>query len=310
MKLLLSLTCLFLTGVGASLAAQDVQLPKSDRLGVEYVYKEVDNRKLKLYVLTPPKGKATDHRPAIVWFHGGSWVKGGPNAFNVQSQYLAGRGMVCIQVEYRLLPREAREAPIICVEDARSAMRWVRSHAAELGIDPDRIAAGGGSAGGHLAAACALIEGFDDPQDKADVSPKPAALVLFCPVIDTGSKTTWGRNTFKEHADELSPAGHVNPKAPPTLLMIGTADRLIPVKTIEAFAEKMKAAGVRCEIRLYQGQPHGFFNPKKGTSNPFTYETLLEVDKFLNSLGWLPGPPTLKETDIDQATTAPTDPEN
>ncbi len=93
------------------------------------------------------------------------WVGGAPGQFTEHSKYLATRGMVAIQVEYRLLDRKKRELPATCCADAKSAMRWVRGHANTLGIDPERIASAGGSAGGHLAAFVGMVEGGDDDDD-------------------------------------------------------------------------------------------------------------------------------------------------
>jgi carboxylesterase type B len=116
-------------------------------VGESHVYKKVDDRELKLYVTKPTDWKQTDSRPAIVFFHGGGWTGGAPGQFTEHSKYLVTRGMVCVQVQYRLLDKKGSEPPTTCCRDAKSAMRWVRSRAAELGIDPDRIASGGGSAG-------------------------------------------------------------------------------------------------------------------------------------------------------------------
>jgi len=265
-------------------------------VGTGYEYKKAGDRELKLYIVNPPNWKLTDKRPAIVWFHGGGWVKGGPNQFSNQSKYLAERGLICIQVEYRLLPQKVKEPPLMCVQDAKSAMRWVRSHASELGIDPERIAAGGGSAGGHLAAVCGVIDGLDDPNDDLTISAKPQAMLLFNPVLDTGPKTAWGRNLMGDRAEEFSPAHQVKSKAPPAIILLGTADKLIPVATAEKFKAAMEKVGSRCEAIYYEGQGHGFFNENQNGPK-YAYETLLESDKFLQSLGWLTGPPTLKKPD-------------
>ena len=257
--------------------------------GQPLVYKEVGNRKLHLYVVKPAHWKPTDHRPAMVFIHGGGWVAGTVRQFNFQSRYLASRGMVCVQVEYRLLKRSTSTPPTICCEDAKSAMRYVRSHARELGIDPNRIGAAGGSAGGQLAAFTALVPGQNDPRDNLSVSPKPDALVLFFPVLDNGPHGGWGNWRVGDRVKEFSPAANVTSNAPPTIIFLGTKDKLIPVSTIKRFQKHMQDCGVRCEVHLYAGQGHGFANYE-----PYRTDTLIVADKFLESLGWLQGPPTLK----------------
>lgn len=260
-------------------------------LGQPIVYKKVAARELKLYVVKPADWKASDQRPAMVFFHGGSWIGGTPSQFNEQSQYLATRGLVCVQVEYRLLGKD-QDPPLICVQDAKSAVRWVRSHASELGIDPKRVGAGGGSAGGHLAAFVGLVDGLDDTQDDQSVSPKANALLLFNPVFDNGPGG-WGTQRVGGRFKEFSPVHNVSADDPPTVVFLGSQDKLIPVKTVENFKAAMEKAGVRCETHIYEGQPHGFFN-----KDPYQTATLIESDKFLASLGWLSGPPTLTMPDL------------
>ncbi|WP_395748075.1 alpha/beta hydrolase [Prosthecobacter sp.] len=262
---------------------------------ITHVYKKVGERELKLTIVNPPDWKASDQRPAMVFFHGGGWVGGKPTQFTEHSDYLATRGMVCVQVEYRLIKKGDAGPPIDCVHDAKSAMRWVRARAAELGIDPKRIGAGGGSAGGHLAAFVGMVEGLDDPQDDLKISPKANALALFNPVFDNGPDQGWGHARVGEHYKEYSPAHNISADDPPTIVFLGTQDKLIPVTVVERFKAGMEKAGVRCEAVFYEGQGHGFFNPGKGGKMQFYYETLLATDKFLGSLGWLKGEPTLQK---------------
>lgn len=285
-----------------SLHAADKATKATAPLGEPHVYKRVGERDLRLHVIKPADWKAADRRPALVFFHGGGWVAGTPVQFNEQCQYLATRGLVCVQVEYRLLKgAAAEEPPTQCVQDAKSAMRWVRTHAAELGVDPAHIGAGGGSAGGHLAAFVGMVEGNDDPADDVKVSPKAAALVLFNPVFDNGPDGGWGTKRVGNRYKEFSPAHNVSADDPPAIVFLGRNDNLIPVATVERFQANMKAAGVRCETRFYAGQGHGFFNQE-----PWKTITLAEADKFLTSLGWLKGEPTLK---VPEPPTPGTEPE-
>lgn len=267
----LSLACLLLIAT-PTLAAKPEGKPT--------VYKTVDGRELKLYVTKPEDWQKTDNRPAIVFFHGGGWVGGAPGQFTEHSKHLAERGMVTVQVEYRLLDRKNNDPPVTCTEDALDAMRWVRSNAKELGIDPNRIATGGGSAGGHLAAYLGTID-----QGKQEVSTKPNAMVLFNPVYDNGPDG-WGKQRVKDRYKEFSPAHNISADDPPSIVFLGSKDNLIPVTTAEKFQKEMKAAGVNSELRVYEGQGHGFFNHGKD-NNRWYNETVQEMDKFLASLGWI-----------------------
>lgn len=259
--------------------------------GTAHVYKQVNGRPLSLYVTKPSDWQATDKRPAIVFFHGGGWVGGAPGQFTEHSVYLASRGMVAFQVEYRLLDKKANEPPITCVEDARSAMRWVRSRASAFGIDPKRIASAGGSAGGHLAAFVGMVDGGDAASDDTTVSAKSNAMVLFNAVFDNGPDG-WGHARVGNRFKEFSPYHNVSKDDPPAIAFLGSKDSLIPVKTLHDFKANMDQAGVTCEIMVFEGQPHGFFNHGR-SNNKYYNATVIAMDKFLASLGWLEGPPTL-----------------
>ena len=252
--------------------------------GESLVYKKAGERELKLFIEMPADWKATDKRPAIVFYFGGGWVSGTPMQFEKQSAYFASRGMVGVRVEYRTIPKGDKGPPTVCCADAKSAMRYVRGHAAELGIDPARIAASGGSAGGHLAAFTAMVGGQDDAQDDVSISPKPNALVLFNPVFNNGPGQ-WGHERVGARFMEFSPAHHITKDAPPTIVFLGDSDKLIPVGVVRDFEAGMKAVGVRCEARIYSKAGHGFFN-----ADPAYTQTVDEADKFLTSLGWLGAP--------------------
>lgn len=272
----------------ASMFAHAAPPGAADGAGTSCVYKKAGTRELKLFIEKPAGWKAADRRPAIVFFFGGGWVGGSPEQFLKQSEYLATRGMVGIRVEYRTIPKGDKGPPVVCCADAKSAMRHVRSHAAELGIDPQRIAAAGGSAGGHLAAFTSMMDGQDDPQDDLKVSCRANALVLFNPVFSNGPGQ-WGHQRLGERFKEFSPAHHIGKDTPPTIVFLGDQDNLIPVGVLRDFEKGMKQAGARCDAHVYPKAGHGFFN-----RDPHFTATLLETDRFLASLGWLQGPPTLK----------------
>ena len=263
------------------------------------VYKTVGETKLSLYIFEPPTGPKTN-RPALVFFFGGGWTNGTPTQFEPHCRYLASRGIVAITADYRVASRQNAK-PVDCVADAKSAVRWVRAHAASLGVDPHRIGAGGGSAGGHLAAATATLPDFDEPAEEATISSVPDALVLFNPVLviaplDGLPPGGFGTNLSAERLGaepaKLSPGHHVQRGAPPTIIFHGRADTTVPFATAEAFTRVMKAADNRCELVGFDGQNHGFFNYARPDKR-YYFETLTATDRFLTSLGWLKGEPTL-----------------
>lgn len=254
------------------------------------IYKKTGSVELALHIFNPPENTETKNRPAIVFFFGGGWVGGSPSQFYPHCKYLASRGMVAMSAEYRVKSRNGT-SPIECVKDGKSAVRWIRLHADELGIDPKKLAAGGGSAGGHVAAATGTVKGFEEDSEDQNISCKPDALILFNPVFDNGPEG-WGYNQVKEYWEKFSPMHNIDKDAPPTVVFLGTADKLIPVTTAEKYRKLMTDRGVRCDLHLYDGQPHGFFN--YSNKNLYT-ETVIEADRFLASLGYLKGEPTLEK---------------
>jgi len=268
-------------------------------------FKTIDGARLRMHIFEPEGLKPSDKRPAIVFFFGGGWTGGTPTQFYAHCKYLASRGMVAMSAEYRVKGRHG-VTPFECVTDGKSAVRWVRANAAKLGVDPARIAAGGGSAGGHVAATTGTIEGLEEKGEDASISSKPNAMLLFNPalVLDFSEWEKRGISAQRleqirarfggREPKEVSPAHHVSKGVAPTIIFHGKADTTVPYATAERFAQAMKQAGNRCELVGYEGQGHGFFNFGRGDGTAF-YQTLAEADKFLASLGWLEGEPTLAE---------------
>jgi len=251
---------------------------------VKHLYKEIDGHELYLHCFYPdghdPK---TDRKPAIVFFFGGGWVGGTPKQFYPQCEYLADRGIVAISAEYRVRSRH-QSTPFECVKDGKSALRWVRKHASKLGVDPERIGAGGGSAGGHVAAAVATAPKLNEEKEDLSVSCLPNALVLFNPVYDNGPEG-FGFVKVKDRYKEISPIHNLREGMAPTIVFLGAEDKLIPVSTGEKFRDQMRKLGNRSELFVYPGQPHGFFN--QGKPGDYFSKTMEETDRFLVSLGWI-----------------------
>ena len=252
-------------------------------------YRKIGGTELKLWIFNPAT-KSEKPLPCIVFFFGGGWSSGTPAQFEPQSRHLASRGMIAIVADYRVKSRQ-NALPADCVSDAKACVRWVRANASRLGIDPMRIAVGGGSAGGHLAAAVATVPGLDSATDDKTVSCLPNALILFNPgtvmapfpgLELKGFGAGLDKARFGCEPTEISPIHHVKKGLPPTIIFHGKADTTVPYATVEKFTEVMKAAGNRCELIGYEGQPHGFFNKAKYP------ETLEATDGFLVSLGYLP----------------------
>ncbi len=254
---------------------------------VAEVYKKASGDDLWIYRFDPEGHDPKQHkRPAVVFFFGGGWNGGKVTQFEQHSKYLASRGMVAFVADYRVKSRQ-KTAPNACVADGKSAVRWIRENATRLGVDPDRIAAGGGSAGGHVAATTGICDGLDDASEvNSEVSSKSNALLLFNPVYDNGLEG-YGHSRVKEWFPQISPAHNISKDAPPTIVFLGSKDSLVPVATAEKFDADLKAAGVASELFIYEGQPHGFFNERK--SQESFLDTVLKMDAFLVRLKWLEG---------------------
>ena len=296
MKAILCLSALLMTCV-VNAQTKGKEAPFNPEGAVVEAYKTVGEAKLNAYIFNPPGHKAEDKAPAIVFFFGGGWRSGSPKQFEQHCRYLASRGMVAITADYRVSSRFDVKAKD-CVMDAKDAVRWTRENAKRLGIDPKRIAAGGGSAGGHIAACTGVLKGFESKESK--VSSVPNALVLFNPALvlapyEGGEPLPNEKlDSLKERMGvepmELSPLHHVQKGVPPTIIFHGRADTTVPYATVVAFTKAMSKAGNTCELMGYEGQAHGFFNFGKGNDENFR-KTLTEADQFLSQLGWLKGEP-------------------
>ena len=287
-RLLLPLSFTLLLSLANSTATAAQAYPPSFTDARAEVYKTIGDTQLSLYIFEPPAAVAKTNRPAIVFFFGGGWTNGTPGQFEQHCRALAARGLVAITADYRVLSRQ-KAKPIDCVADAKSALRWVRANATRLGLDPQRIAAGG------EVAAIATVPGFESPGEDLKISSVPNALVLFNPALVLAPLPGLELANFGDRVPaermgtdpkNLSPAHHVKKGTPPTIIFHGKADTTVPYATVEAFTNAMKAAGNRCELVGTEGATHGYFNYGRGDNSAYR-ATLAATDAFLVSLGWL-----------------------
>ncbi len=253
------------------------------------IYKSVDGIDLKMDVFEPAGLKPTDHRPAIVFFFGGGWSGGNTNQFYQHAKAMSEQGMLAFSADYRVKSRN-KTTPFECVKDGKSAIRWVREHAVELGIDPNRIVASGGSAGGHVAVCTGVIEGVVEAGENAKISSVPNAMILFNPVLDTTTKGYGAKNFKPEQQTDLSPCHHVRKDIVPTIVFHGTADKTVPFENAERFTRLMQEAGNQCELVSFEGKDHGFFNGsffRKSNGDSDFDLTMKRSIEFLTSHGIL-----------------------
>ncbi len=259
-------------------------------------YKSVDGLDLEMFLYFPEKTSPGTLHPGILFMHGGGWTTGSPNAHAHHCIHLARYGMVAATIRYRLIPDPSRRqtrwhtaaTPADCLADAKSAMRFFRANAAAYSMDPQKIAAGGGSAGGHLAAALATIEGYDDPADDRAVSCKPQALVLLYPAMNLGDGWINGGRLCREAGidpEAFSPGRLVDESTPPTLIAVGGDDPVFPPAISAAFLERMKSAGRFAEIYTYAGRNHSLFPLRK--SDLHFQSFLIVTRRFLQNQGWI-----------------------
>lgn len=267
------------------------------------VYKQVGRFKLTAHLFLPERTPGAAPLPVVAFFHGGGWVDGTPLWGYPWCQHLYERGLAAVSFAYRLVNQQT-VTPLESIQDARSAIRWLRAHAAELGLDPARVVASGFSAGGYLAACAALLDSSsalldassalltissallddcDDPSDDLQLSARPDALLLISTPVDICTDA-W----FMELLDgrmpcqDLSPASQVRPGLPPSAFFQAGQDDMVPYASVAQFVEQMRQAGNRCELFSYPESDHFLGGPE----SPLRLEIVERMAQFLISLGY------------------------
>lgn len=247
------------------------------------VYKVNGTQTLTLHSFVARNRSDNVPAPALLLFHGGRWLHGSPEQLYSQCQYFSAQGFTCFCAQYRLGSNGQPDVPG-AIADAQSALRYLIDHAGELHIDAEKITVGGGSAGGHLAAA--LGAGLPLARNVASMvtTQRPAALVLYNPMLDLAPGTP-DHHLVKEHWEAVSPYHHLDSAVPPSLILVGSQDPEVPLATVQAFCSALERLGGRCDIAVYEGQGHGFYH-----SPQYREKTNQRILQFLTNRKHEPSP--------------------
>jgi acetyl esterase len=254
--------------------------------GKVHIYTHSAGQPREMEVYFPPGHDPAKARvPGLILFHGGGWGGGSLSQFRTACHYFASRGLVAATVNYQMLSKaDAAKLPAgetrkrVCITDAKSAIRWFKQHADELGVDPQRIVTGGGSAGGHIAVLATTNPGLNDPADSKAIDTRVVAYMLFNPAFALDDSNDSEVDVTRFLRRDLAPA----------VVFFGTDDKW--KEGWDAAHAKLKSLGnTTTDLQLASGRAHGFFNKE-----PWRTVTLIAADRFLAKLGLLAGEPTLE----------------
>jgi len=247
------------------------------------IYKITDGKRLRLLVMRP--ARAGDQKaPALVWIHGGAWVAGTPEGYTPHLRYSADIGAVGIAVEYRLISAPGKNSDPVnkntiedCLADCSDAIKFIRNHADELGIDPKKIIVIGDSAGGHLALCLGTL---NLPADaKADV-------VINCNGISDMRIEKWLKYIPSgpeqaQRAARLSPINFLDSGDVPILTLNGQKDQVVTPEEAETFFVACKKAGIDTEYVLFPDMRHAFIVTNYTATEEQTDRALSAIRAFL-----------------------------
>ena len=238
----------------------------------------------------PPKG--TPSGAAVVTFAGGGYRTRALYECESYCELLSELGIACFDVEYRVKPTRF-PYPLL---DARRAVRYVRAHAEELGIDPERIAVMGSSAGGHMAA---LVSTYSDKLEGEgvdgldEVDYKPNAQILCYPVLDFDGHSGSFINLLgdeKERYPSISPAQIVDKTAPPAFIWHTETDNCVDVNNTFRYATALHNIGVSFEMHIYPLGGHGLgvgYHPERNIDVPYIRSWTDNLLAWLKLKGWI-----------------------
>lgn len=265
------------------------------------VYKQLEGDvELKAHVYFPAGERIGGKRPAMLFFFGSGFDSGSITQFAPQALYFASRGAVTVLIDYRTANKHGA-SPIEAMQDARSAIRWVRFYSQPLGVDPDRVVAVGALAGATIAAAAAMkTDLIDDETDPGEIEGRPNGLVLFNPMIEV-TKGGYASDLFVKNDVHLKTAAlpnHIDFNLPPMLILHGMSSPLTPSATVEKFVKSMRKKRNHCEFIPFPGRQHSFFNLNV---DPWSYDYCnSEIDRFLVGEGFLNASVEVDESDLGE----------
>lgn len=260
----------------------------------QVVYKNVGARELKadMFFVESSHQHAA---PAIVFFHGGGWMSGHPAEFHEACRRYARKGFITFAIHYRLSVNDDGSVPhpditpVEATKDARSALRWLKEHAAELNIDTARIAVGGQSAGGQLALATALCDSVNEDSDNLNTNPVPNALLLFSSNVNTIE--AWADYLMDDRRKEIwsiSPFHNLKSGMPPAIAFHGEDDDQVLFYIVSLFRNKMNRLGNYYKLYTYPGRKHYLAAGNDKYATYFDEEILEKTDSFLKQQGLWP----------------------
>lgn len=244
-----------------------------------FIYHDVPPEPMRLHVFKPKGWKATDRRPALIHFFGGGFVRGAPTQSAGWARQAAKLGMIGIAADYRVSTRHGTDGTA-CLADARAAVHWLQAHAAELGLDPQRIVVSGSSAGGLLALWTAIR--VNPPGSNPAEAPlaKPAALILMWPAADL-TLFPAQNDRFGGHGLACSATQHLDAKMPPALLLHGDKDATVPYESSVILHRRLAETGNSCEFITMPGNGHGTTLPEWKEKLPRLIQEFLTGQKIL-----------------------------
>lgn len=231
-------------------------------------YPAGDGTDLTMHIFLPEAKKQSGK--AVIFYFGGGWRVGSPEQFFPFCLALRAQGIACFAPDYRVSSRQGTDA-IDALHDAQSAYQWVVSRGDKFGVDKSQIYVGGGSAGGHLAAAVAMIP-------NKLITQAPAGMLLFNPGVDIG-RSDRIQGLFRNQAEQYSPIEYVRPSLPGAWIVHGKADEVVPYSTVVDFCQRMDLAGNACELLGFDGAGHGFFNARRPAYDEVLSALLAHLDR-------------------------------